>query len=830
MSNKSLNYLNLNKNNLPYNISIITDTLFYSILKVVVKGNIRDPVPLVDVNSLIGTTIQSALMQFGGGYPLLEDIHCVSSVNNKFLNQKGCTCSQLGNNNWCKYCENYNVPKLGNTNIDRNLFPNINQNMTKSKSDGNYESDTNKYILNENDINSVNNIPITYNPTNNNANLSYALISVNNLQDLITKLNKTNKKINKLGKWIHECNCDFRYYYNGIKVSELNTVNNLSINTLLSELSKIDINGENGKWNKDGIFNYKFNTYNKISLYLDIVKTDNLDLLQVLNHLDLENERGKWVIDENDSMSYLLKTKLQTIDALITYDKLQQELHLMEWHLISLNNGVSKYKKGDKTVNLMQNNSSVSITGDPLDITTIINDILTPNIISFVVVSKWSTYPRELIVIDNEKDIRIMGDEVILNKIANSLNIDSNTIIKEFIGKIICICDLISLNNKVIQNKWKINKNENIYILTKNDKVLELNEVNNVIKISGDLRSIKHFINGVLEPNNIGYEKVFNPVKDNSFQLFKLENNIKLIGNEKLINSIYEKIPYLFSKPSKSNFKVLHLKTKLGVFLKYLKPNWKILDESDREVLLVNKQNKDLFIEIMSNGENITIWGNHQTIERLQYYIKDDRKYKVEENISTPIRATIFNISEHISNLSDSNNTYQIISDNLTIEELSKNIDNPHNCIIKTNLNYISLTVNVNIERLSEALVNYDYGIGTLGWRKDETKHVGVSDNNMFRFYKLENGGIERSTQYFIYLFSSSNGDGKPYSKVEGDEYVINNFIKPVNNFYNWNTITAGKNLVKPTPITVNVGKVTGLTGNIRKLPDCNAHYSLVIF
>ena len=111
MSNKSLNYLNLNKNNLPYNISIITDTLFYSILKVVVKGNIRDPVPLVDVNSLIGTTIQSALMQFGGGYPLLEDIHCVSSVNNKFLNQKGCTCSQLGNNNWCKYCENYNVTR-----------------------------------------------------------------------------------------------------------------------------------------------------------------------------------------------------------------------------------------------------------------------------------------------------------------------------------------------------------------------------------------------------------------------------------------------------------------------------------------------------------------------------------------------------------------------------------------------------------------------------------------------------------------------------------------------------------------------------------------------
>ena len=80
MSNKSLNYLNLNKNNLPYNISIITDTLFYSILKVVVKGNIRDPVPLVDVNSLIGTTIQSALMQFGGGYPLLEDSKATCAI------------------------------------------------------------------------------------------------------------------------------------------------------------------------------------------------------------------------------------------------------------------------------------------------------------------------------------------------------------------------------------------------------------------------------------------------------------------------------------------------------------------------------------------------------------------------------------------------------------------------------------------------------------------------------------------------------------------------------------------------------------------------------
>ena len=141
----------------------------------------------------------------------------------------------------------------------------------------------------------------------------------------------------------------------------------------------------------------------------------------------------------------------------------------------------------------------------------------------------------------------------------------------------------------------------------------------------------------------------------------------------------------------------------------------------------------------MSNGDNITIWGNHQTIERLQYYIKDDRKYKVEENVSTPIRATIYNINENISNLSDSNNTYQIISDNHTIEELSKTIDNPHNCVIKTNLNYVSLTVNIEVGKLSEALLNYDYGIGTLGWRIDETKHVK-------RYKSYANGALVRST------------------------------------------------------------------------------------
>ena len=85
---------------LPYDIQIITDTLYYTIIKVIIKGNIRDPILLVAPQNLIGSTIQSTIQQFGGGLPNLPDINCVAAKT-KFTQSKCCNWTDPSNRHKC---------------------------------------------------------------------------------------------------------------------------------------------------------------------------------------------------------------------------------------------------------------------------------------------------------------------------------------------------------------------------------------------------------------------------------------------------------------------------------------------------------------------------------------------------------------------------------------------------------------------------------------------------------------------------------------------------------------------------------------------------------
>ena len=68
------NYKISNYGTPPYSVEIMTDTLFYTIVKVVLAGETKYPSLLLESDALIGATLQSALAQFGGGLPNLPDI------------------------------------------------------------------------------------------------------------------------------------------------------------------------------------------------------------------------------------------------------------------------------------------------------------------------------------------------------------------------------------------------------------------------------------------------------------------------------------------------------------------------------------------------------------------------------------------------------------------------------------------------------------------------------------------------------------------------------------------------------------------------------------
>jgi hypothetical protein len=233
-------------NKLPYKTEIITDTLYTTIIKVIIKGNIDSPVLLADASNLKGVTIESAIREFGGGMPLLPDIECVKP----------------------KHYQNSNEIKF---------------NLVTFSVPG-YQQVKNDFLYND----SLNNkseylqAPILKNNTSYDY-LSYASIASDNENDLLNLLNNNTSKT-KQGYWEKEFGNQYNYYISGIKTNCVYfpiKYDNKYIN-LDSILNSVSINNINGIWKSNNQIDYFF--------YPKSTNQTKLTFLHKYNWFDIYNQ------------------------------------------------------------------------------------------------------------------------------------------------------------------------------------------------------------------------------------------------------------------------------------------------------------------------------------------------------------------------------------------------------------------------------------------------------------------------------------------------------------------------------------------------------------
>ena len=834
MENKELSKLE----SFPYQVKIITDTLFYTIIKVIIKGNIPSPTLLVDSGSLVGATFQSALAQFGGGLPNLPDIHCIKSSISA-----SSKCNSCNNNN-------YKPPSYNYCNNSMNMVNPISGSGSSALNSNNNNHTTgfiysqkdlvsfspsqisppyyNDFMSNSNNLNSGNSIPLLYGVSESTAKISYAIVSTDSFEELMSILNKIANQ-NKIGKWIHECGPEFRFAFKGINTYTLRSFsNNLDLDSFLQEISSIIINGYQGIWITNNNIEYSFCSRDEVTWSLKIVpkKSDNINfLIESLNKININASTGVWKLQGSDKLVRQIDMISRNIKICIK--KIEEDLNLLGWSLVKLDKDLYIYEnKEGNQLELYRNNNTTKVSAETDVMNNFINKIAEINNWSYSRPFNWNKTTSYLNVTkkDNNYILEATNNDNILKEIKKQL-LQEDWLVENINEKSITQIKL-NINKDLLihyfkDNNWTYTINNQFYIFKNKDKPnshIELNEFSGQLFIKSDRYLIDQLIKDLLDPYDINYEYVCKQ-EIYKIQLIRSRNGQYIIyGSEDLLDFIYEELPYLFEKPYDKKLQFISIK---NLNLSLLNRNW--IRRNNNEIdLFYYKNNNSIYIQSITANNITTIWGEKDAIELISNELfKLKISYETEQ--LTNLKLSVFNLKGNQLPLSVGIENYQIVADKFIIENLYSTLKDFNNCGISTELKYTSITINVNINIFLEALKNYDYGIGNLGWKQDETSHIGCSPSNLFRFYSLVDGGQEIATPFFIYVFSLSNNNSENgFCKIEGTQNVINKFIDPIIKSYNWNNIKAGS-APKINNFTLNVGKVVGLTGNIQKLPTCDA-------
>lgn len=843
----------------PFAIQTITDNLFFTILKVVISGEIDTPTLLIDSDSLIGASLSSAIEQFGGGYPNLPDIHCLSSNTNR----NKCNPCQLGN----KSQENLIGISQNTINVSANLVntqntplghqfvspevittndlvtfipPGLNQNfLGLPVSNTNFES--------------FNNLPILSGMTGNTSHISYLLIGGNSINEILEILNNDNNNLN--GNWKLEYDNQYRFYYNSLSVNSISVNNNsLSKNEILDLLSSVNFNGHLGEWQQTIGNNYSFKKKN-IKLCNITVSGENLglnSLIQILNNIPINNQYGTWLPIKNslapDGGTVLSSTPLNNgayqfgfnmasnniITNIISF---QEKITKYNWILTKLVNGIYTYTKKSSNqsdlnylINITPTQQRISIVGNKYSITELLGDISDLGL----QISPTTTWRQSLadinirLINNNPPTFDIIGNcnilPEMLDKLSNILSVKSSiSNIKSITLNNIDNLDLLLLPNWKWENKYTL--------LTNGTNQLILEKNNDKYILTGNINIVNKIQNNILIPNNI----IFSDTEDKQSSFIKIQSTNDVINNNtqteiqgdiKTLQEISNAFPEIFTKPNPLKLQVITINSNYYNFINTLNQDWELSYSNNTSSEFIDRRVRGISFEVYNTSCNlITVWGTSLSIDFLKEYFRNSPIfYNITEDIPSNKYVNIFTLNDNILDCPDVEKTYQIIG-NLDVLTAIKN----SKCLLQTDIVYSAITIQTNTINLINILENFDYGIGNLGWKRESIDSGCENNSNMYRFYKLGNQGSEKPTPYFIYIYTIGE-----YTKIEGLQLGILQLIIPVLENNRINFIKSGdppqiQNNPNGNQINMTIGKVTGLTGNIKKLPSCDAPTRLAI-
>ncbi len=836
----------------PYHIDIITDTLFYTIAKVVVSGEIRDPTLLLASDALIGSTLQSAIAQFGGGLPNLPDIHCVSSQVST-QNQK-CRCCDWSNRHRCQQYGNGCLfkkpgrPSLkdqanvlsapgGNLNTPEVITQNDLVTFLPPEMSRRYTGPSNP------DIQISQSIPLLYGMSASSGHISYILIASDSLDDLIKVLNKNTEK-RLIGSWRQECDISFRYYYNTILTKVITVQDkNRSVLDVITEISKLPIRGRTGRWTPSYGNNYYYNQNGYINYLINVRREDGdlNSLLYGLNTIKQEKQTGQWVND-GQTCNYTFKYPMVSTNILAKSSEIKSALVDAGWELSGLQNGVYTFSRDDLLLRLTPTQTLVNVVGNKNSVDTFVNDIVIPFGWESEMIRNWNQGLVSLKIEQRQPGIySLMGNlDTINNFMESTILKDNNWIISEIKTQkveTIIIPEEKDTILKALRNKgWIISNNpRNCFSVNKGPASVEISQLDQFSEVFGDIDSIRFFTEDVIAPNQWEYSQKTNQ-EDETIQILYnggTEDKVRILGNDVILDSFYQAYPELFNEPETQKLELLVVHAPYPDVLEYLSRKWNVIYTNDESSSFSHPSLQNFNIEVFGGQKTTTIWGFTDAINYLKESIRNiPNWYNYETEVPGDQAATIFRLTNNITSQSEFLSTYQVIGPKEMVENICQNLADPKRCQVNAELAYTSLTAERDTESLINILVNYDYGTGTRGWLPDGKNQMGCGHENLYRFYRLSVGGMEIATPYFIYLFNiPSNGSGTlaSYTKIEGEQQVLDDLIKPVLRQFQINSINAGDDPVVPRQMSLNIGKVVGLTGNIKKMPNCYAPTRIAI-
>lgn len=829
----------------PYSIEIITDTLFYTIVKVVLRGGVNEPTLLIDSDSLVGANLQSALNQFGGGLPLLPDIHCIrGSINHK-------KCSECDPSSLCSG-QNYPKPAClpgnggGNGSCGGGTTPEV---YTQRDLVGFLPGPATGDFLNgglprsEGSTQLSSNVPILSGMSASCAKLSYVLLAGDSLDQLIDLLNKVNSGRGKQSSqkgWKHECKCEYRYYTSGVETAVLTTLDpNQGISQIIPVLNQIQLEGNEGTWRPSNGIYYSFFVEGTTEWTVQLRREGSTlaQLLQSLTVIPIDNQRGRWVEQRGCGYQFTLFMKSTSLD--VRFSDVESALQMGGWSLTGLKNRVFTYVKkiapsGQVLLRITPTQTQITVVGNEDSLDNFINEIVNPNVWQYGKTRRWEVTSLDARIAEVERGVfEITASMNTVDTIADApIWTTEGWTVNDPESEVLSTISLDLTHSNIIALLESVGYGQ---VAGQTGCVTLVHSNGSTLRVSAQSITalpeiIDELIRTLLTPRTISFRRDASVSNVNSTTVQLIDTpgqGVQVIGDTSLLEQFHTEFPFLFNEPQSQNMDFLYLQSPYPAILEALRAEWDYSVVGDTVSLASLRSDPKVFIQVLAGNNTVTIWGFTEAIAILRGQ-SETVLGRYETSVATGETVTVYTLEGYNLHLSTGLHTYQVIAPKTTVERICEHIANPRVCIAETDLPYSSLTVSIDTPTFIRGLTQYDFGVGTAGWKQD----TSCGDQNLYRFYTLEGGGVEVATAYFIYLFSIPAQDASnlaSYTKVEGLEYALEQIIKPFLNVFRWNYISAGDAPTIDKPVPITLGKVVGYTGNIRKHPNCDAPTRIAI-
>ena len=855
-------------------VRVLSDTLKFTIVQILIKGEITEPALVLDLSNLIGATAQSSIANITGtALPYLPPFDCMGG------SLEGVDCNACNNG------------RTGSSNSNICLQDPALQSRTTSSGDSG-SSLPNDCINCLNLDNSLGCQPVVINkldligfaiPENwwrndpaqlgiplisgigpNSGELTYAIAEADNISNILEVLGETGVA-GYYGKWVPEGACQYRFYIVGVDIIQLQTEQLLS---QLRAFPNLIINGNIGTVSsqRQGFYKYEIFGQTYYQTYLTKTHATLPKLLAELNAINYDGYTGSWV--STNPCQYVFQATVTSLQVSVEFDILNYQFLSQNWRVETVEYGVQLPGEVEQRVNYIMYVKELyrvkigvypkhcQCIGPYQSIQYILTTIVNPE--------KWF-YPQTRVFSediwtgiifktgDNTFYFASQLKEVVTTIRQQLVDWNSTTISKYYQGSIVVETVGGNVMESLVGAGWVTNnedKNGSCHVYTNELLVIQVVCQPNQTNIQGDLDSLEIVIQTVIIPNNWNYYPVEIPSEE-SLQIIQLHGDKQLVrGNQQIIEALQE---YYHTNTGKKKPVITREKMELLVH-KYPLENtlstfhqdgWSITQVEDGYATIQHNSWDYMYGQLyQSDNQQTNIWASSQTIQYIDKLIDSDDSIQQLPIYSYPtdFNIAIWPLHEYGMDVnSPFSERFQIIATNpdvaFVIPNLCRNINQSEKgrCSgLTLQGEYSSVTIRETPSFIIDQILQYKFPNPNIKW----SPGLSCCEQNgpcTLRLIEIINGN-SIATQYFVeFNIAGGRGDGADGSIpgaviISGEPQVLSNYIYPIIEANQFQYNVPNTQPVLPNGRPPIIGKVVGFTGLVSKQgPSCGSKPKVAI-